>query len=154
MFLLTIYEEGERGKKKKRRIGGGLYKFIPMYIVSLYLCIWMERPVSLPMYIGVEVENFGGKGEGGVSLWIFSLSFYLGFYLQYMGISFLRPGRPPCRLACKPSCKLTLSGYGISYRRRRKGDHGVLVLGRAVANLYGRLVFEMDRCKSKKWFSI
>nr|DAJ83513.1 MAG TPA: hypothetical protein [Caudoviricetes sp.] len=89
MFLLTIYEEGERGKKKKRRIGG-FYKFIPMYIVSLYLCIWMERPVSLPMYIGVEVENFGGKGEEGVSLWIFSLSFCLGFYLQYMGISFLR----------------------------------------------------------------
>lgn len=54
------------------------------------------------------------------------------------------PGRPPCKLACRPSCKLTLSGYGFSYRRRRKGDRGVLAFGRAVANLYGRLVFEMD----------
>lgn len=126
-----------------------------MYIVSLYLCIWMERPVFLPMYIGVEVENFGGKRRGRGLALDFLLEFLLRFLLTIYG-DFVspNPGCPPCRLACRPSCKLTLSGYGISYRRRRKGDRGALVFGGAVANPYRRLVFEMDRCKSKKWFSI
>lgn len=57
------------------------------------------------------------------------------------------PGRPPCKLACRPSCKLTLSGYGISYRRRRKGDRG----GFAVWKGSGKSLWAfMDRCKSVK----
>lgn len=98
-----------------------------MYIVSLYLCIWGG---GLCFYLCI----WRGRGLG----------FFLGFYLQYMGISFFRPGRPPCKLACRLLCKLTLSGYGISYRRRRKGDRGALGLGRAVANPYRRLVFEIQ----------
>lgn len=72
------------------------------------------------------------------------MGFFLGFYLCIWGFRFSESGRPPCRLTCKPSCKLTLSGYGISYRRRRKGDRGVLACGRAVANPYGHLVFEIQ----------
>lgn len=83
-----------------------------MYIVSLYLCIW-----------------------GGVKEPVFLLRFLLTIYGDFV----FPTGRPPCKLACKPSCKLTLSGYGISYRRRRKGDRGALAFGRAVANPYGRL---------------
>ena len=83
-----------------------------MYIVSLYLCIW-----------------------GGVKELVFLLRFLLTIYGDFVS----RPGRPPCRLACKPLCKLTLSGYRISYRCRRKGDHGALGLGGAVANPYRRL---------------
>lgn len=119
MFLLTIYE---RGKGEKGGVEGGkkglsffyrfFCKFIPMYIVSLYLCIW-----------------------GGVKGLVFLLRFLLTIYGDFVS----RPGRPPCRLACKPLCKLTLSGYGISYRCRRKGDHGALGLGGAVANPYRRL---------------
>ena len=89
-----------------------------MYIVSLYLCIW-----------------------GGAKGLVFLLRFLLTIYGDFVSPN---PGRPHCKLACRPSCKLALSGYGFSYRRRRKGDRDVLAFGRAVANLYGRLVFEMD----------
>ena len=79
-------------------------------------------------------------GGGGVKKSVFLLRFLLTIYGDFV----FRPGRPPCRLVCKPSCKFTLSGYGISYRRRRRGDRGVLGLGGAVANPYRRLVFEIQ----------
>ena len=110
MFLLIIYE-GRKGRGRAER--GERLEFFYRFFVSLYLCIWG-----------------GAKG----------LVFFLRFLLTIYG-DFVSPnlGRLPCRLACKPSCKLTLSGYGISYRRRRKGDRGALAFGRAVANPYGRL---------------
>lgn len=100
MFLLTIYE-GAKGEKAKKKGGGeGLCRFFLRFFVSLYLCIW-----------------------GGVKELVFLLRFLLTIYGDFVSPI---PGRPSCRLACKPSCKLTLSGYGISYRRRRKGDRGAL----------------------------
>lgn len=106
MFLLTIYEraKGERAKKGGRR-EEGLCKFIPMY---------MDGKTCASTYVyGVE---WSVKG----------LVFLLRFLLTIYGDFVFRPGRPPCRLVCKPSCKFTLSGYGISYRRRRRGDRGAL----------------------------
>ena len=92
--------KGRKRKEEGRKRGERLEFFIGFF-VSLYLCIW-----------------------GGVKGLVFLLRFLLTIYGDFV---FPKPGRPPCRLACRPSCKLTLSGYGISYRRRRKGDRGVLV---------------------------
>lgn len=130
-FYLCFYLEymkGRKGKGRKKKGGEEGKKGF----VSLYLCIWMERPVPLPMYMGVEWS---------VKRLVFLLRFLLTIYGDFV---FPNLGRPPCRLACKPSCKLTLSGYGISYRRRRKGDRGALGLGGAVANPYRHLVFEIQ----------
>lgn len=87
MFLLTIYERAKGERVEKKRGGEERLEFFYRFFVSLYLCIW-----------------------GGVKGLVFLLRFLLTIYGDFV----FQPGRPPCRLACRPSCLLTLSGYGIS----------------------------------------
>ena len=124
-FCLCFYLQYMKGKRaKKEGVEGGkkslsffyrfFCKFIPMYIVSLYLCIW-----------------------GGVKEPVFLLRFLLTIYGDFV----FSTGRPPCKLACKPSCKLTLSGYGISLAPSSQGRSRRFGVKKARGSSFGQQDF-------------
>lgn len=138
MFLLTIYGRAKGEREIEAKDGGGdwvscrfLLRFIPMYIVSLYLCIWAEGlRFRLCIWGGRGIFWGEGRGEIGFSLWVFVLGFFCVSFVFLPTIygDFVSPTPVvrPVDWRVGLSCRLTISGYGFSYCRRRKGDRGAL----------------------------